>query len=363
MYQCWPEALRPKYYVYKWKTDLGGWSKLFLVILVLSNTSLIGLGIWNLVSMNSNASHEQLRLEINITLLLFSFALFQGIHAVYGIFFDNLYEIVATMGAKFFITGYVIAHFLFSFVVTDKHRPQMWDYTLAITVVLFQLIYLLFIKPLHSEYSWRLYRRVGSDKGLRRMHTTLLKFQTLIKFDFMFMFITILISGDGIFSFYDSSNSILIVMDILWFFLAIATIVIGWIAFKYEKRYLVVVFYFLCPISPAYITFLFLEDFILQDASNIEILQSIIFLGSSAIALLMRIILMIFGGLVYRSFGEGLTKINTEPDQPISAAIDNRTTYDIYYEEVDDHGNSIASSLTYEDVMRNTYADLVRGGK
>jgi len=127
---------------------------------------------------------------VSVATILIVIIVFQVIHTWYGLFHDNVYEVYATITSQCFISAVGIIQVI--------NNPGHWDPYDIIELcysIGFLAIYLGFAYPLHKEYSWTFYKLAGADPDFRRRFRTFLRFQVVIKFHLMVLFVNGLVMG------------------------------------------------------------------------------------------------------------------------------------------------------------------------
>eukprot|EP01129_Flabellula_baltica_P015145 TRINITY_DN7513_c0_g1_i1.p1 TRINITY_DN7513_c0_g1~~TRINITY_DN7513_c0_g1_i1.p1 ORF type:complete len:360 (+),score=51.50 TRINITY_DN7513_c0_g1_i1:104-1183(+) len=293
------------YKISEWKAK----TKLFFVVVIINNVVLLLLSGLLCVSAfvhlsGENVTEERIQVDkddINVSVMLCFFVIFQVWHCFYGLFYDNLYELYATMGTKFLSTAYAIYRVLFE--RDDWPEEMVYDIIFLTCVLLFQIIYLLFIPSLHRDYSWRLYKKVGVDNEKRRIHKNYLIFMTLLKFDFMFFFINAIISGKGIFNFETDYEYI---FDLIAIIVSILTLGVGWYAFKNGKLGGTLVFFFLSLIGPVYVGYNIYLSFTPTGFQQ----ANYFFFITAVFAVVLRIFVYIFAYIVLKNFDSRLEYVD-----------------------------------------------------
>jgi len=346
-------------YVSFWK-KFGWWSKLFIIVVTLHSLIIVSLSIAELVTGDPQLCQlrglppDQCDYEwtLNRVLVQFSFSCFQIVHGYDGIFNDNLYELYTSMAVSLLLTGFGIFRF-----VSHYEDPTI-DLIFLITVITAQLFYFIAAFPLHQEYSWRLYRRVGSDKRIRGMFKTYLLFIAILKFDLMFGFINIITSGNGI-----QNEGYQLGFDIVDGVTLIAFFAFGWLGMKKEIRWMIVIFFCLSPINLLYIAYWFVNihktsqlDGIIYKRTAIAVLYII----TGTFAAICRFFVVPAAVVVFRNFGNGLSQLSEPRHRQVHKEDDNPSKdldgeEDIIYDVKGDG----EIDWTLEDVITNTYAEDV----
>jgi len=248
---------------------------------------------------------DYVRHSINSSVIMFSFAVFNLLVFLYGLFYDNLYELYAAIGAKFLSSGFAIYRFV-NGIMGDWDHLEMWfDITLAVFVLFFQILYFFFLYPLYKDYRWRIHKKVGYDEEFKKIHKYYLIFLTLLKFDFLFFFTAAIVSGEGVFNY--TVNAYDFIIDIVAMIVAIVTMFVGWFSFKKGNVAGSIVFYFLCAIAPVYIGYnlylLFTEK---------QSLTRVFFFTTAAIAAIVRIFLIVYSCIVLKHFEKAAEYVNPD---------------------------------------------------
>jgi len=265
-----------------------------------------------------------------------------------------LYEIYLSMVCAILITLYGIWRFV------EPGAREVIDWILLISVVTFQAVYFLLAFPLYQDYSWRLYRKVGSDKKFRGIYKNYLIYLGLLKFDFMFSVINIVVSGAAVLQ-----HMLWLSIDLSNLVVQIAFLIMGWQAMSRESNVLGIIFFVLMPFGPAYIIYFFLElhiqNFLGQTYDKKAL--SIVFIVTGSCALVLRLTLLPFAIIAFRSFGLGLknleflkkqSNLNNDEGEDSSSEDINEVEYDFH--ETPDDKKKEEKDWNYSEIIRNTHA-------
>jgi hypothetical protein len=283
---------------------------------------------------------------VNHSILQIVFACFVIANGIDGILNDNLYEIYFSIGVSALLTGFAVYRFFEAFT------NEADDYILFLVLVVSQVFYFIVAYPLHQEFGWRVYRKVGSDKQIRVIYKRFLIFITLLKFDLMFALINILTSGKGV---YNTGWNL--ALDIIAGVIMLLFFFLGWKGMKREIPWATAVFFGLSIIEPIYIVYNIIElsnsPRLSPDANYSEKAIAVLFIATACLFLVFRMLVMIFAVMVWRSYGKGLKDILlAKPylkEKKVSIQDENDVIYDI-------QDTAEPPEWSLEDVITNTYA-------
>lgn len=288
--------------------NLETWTFFFLFFAVLNYCTLTALAI---VPSVLDWQHGRYRQQIvSVGCILICIIIFQVVHTWYGIFHDNVYEIYATVVSQVFISVIGILQVLF-----QDGKFEIYDYVELSYCIFFLFIYLAFAYPLHKEYSWTFYKMAGTDPDFRRRFRSYLRFQVVLKFHMMILFVNGLVMG-----FAQAYWPWTAAIDAAYLLLGTVFFVTGRFGAKKESPPLVICFWFLFT-GILYIVghslYFVIENKLVPfseiDWKKIITSEDISFLAmyfaSVLILLVLTLLLLILSIRVYLNFGLGLVDL------------------------------------------------------
>jgi len=340
-----------------WKNKLKRGSKLVVAVSVGLSLSMFILEILNYLITGS--SQKCLNVDtgvavvcssnflINKMLMSYCFYFFFVLSLLDGIFNENLYELYSAMLISLLSTGYYIFRFF------EPYENDFFDWIFFFISVGTQIFFIVMAFPLHNEYLWRLYRKVGADKNYRNIYRHYLIYLCILKLFVMFGMINFLTSGRG---FLQISTDYSIVFDIIEFIILIAVLVIGYYAAKNEIRPLYI-FYMVIEILPlGYVIYAYTKSLFyltLEPTYEVGSIFAIsVTCGVFAIGFNIMLFILNFGTL--RNFGKGLRNLEFIKNQSETGFDVNDEDGEIYDFETNP-GTINEDDLTVLDVIRNTY--------
>jgi len=275
---------------------------------------------------------------ITRTATFVAITIFQVIHAWFGLFHDNIYEIYANVVSQVVITVVVVFRCIFDMPWT------IYLYALFSYAVLFLALYIIFLYLIHSEYSYTFYQKAGADPVFRSMYRKYLRFQAVLKIDFMLAVVSTMSfkTSDP-----NTSTSYLVTFNLIVAIIAAIYFNIGRFGVSNEVRPLVLVFWSLSPIQPVFYSY-GVWEFINQrfwQLSGIEQEVAYLFLSSACAGVLVRIALVVLGSLAYVNFDKGLRDFEF-----LKQTREERVPFN--YQNV--QPREIDATMTVDEVIKNT---------
>jgi len=270
---------------------------------------------------------------------------FQIIHAWYGLFHDNIYEIYAMILTQTFTSALAIL-----IVISDRLNAGAffwWDWILLSYAVIFFVAYVAFAFPLHKEYTYHFFHKAGAEPTFRAKFRRYLRFQVLQRLYLMVTMCNALMFGGLLYSnpehglLYQIAMGIQIILVLILFcFIRIGTAL--------EIKPLVIASYVFSPLPLFFIGY---SNFAVTKHITLALLkqgglamhsEEIFLLPVFYITALVSVILVIpvlwMSFLILGEFGEGVSSIEYHQYLPTPLK-------DVY---------EIHSSDPFEEVFRNT---------
>lgn len=265
----------------------------------------------------------------DFSLLLFLTVTF--LNTCEGIYTDNLYELYSGMVSSLCFCSYSVFRFLL------PYNNDWGDFLLLFLSCSFQITYLAIAYPIYKEFSWRYFRKLGSDPFLRQLYKGYLQFSTLLRFDFLFVFVNLVLSITEL----EFSSPLVEVPFMLLMSLSyIAFYMCGYHGVRYEYKSIIPPFFIFGMIGPTFIIFLFLETWI-NLPTQWDILTVCTFCTAS-ISFIVRFQLLGQAWICYQNFGKGfqIRKMRKKKKE----------------EFITNENVGTNEQLTVQDVIQNTYA-------
>jgi len=281
------------------------WTKSFCLVALVNYILLITFSIEPLaVAYSVKPDHD---LQVIIRPLLYGVIIvFQGVHTFFGVFYDNIYEVYATMLAQFIVTIIIMTRCI-------ELCPTFTLYNLLLVAygVVFQVLYVVFALPLIREFSWTFYKRAGADQEFRLKYRHCLQFPVLLKIDLMLSLICILF-----YAALSRFNETRVIFLCCIGFIAVAHYNVGRVGYSKENTPLVITFWTLSTVLPVFIGFSFWEiglSVLISNITDIDIINispewdfrtyTIFFLVSSTTFGILRLFLLALSVIVFVHFG------------------------------------------------------------
>lgn len=265
--------------------------------MVIESLSLIALCIASLIyAHNHHSDIDSDSVEyISITSMVatISFIYF----ALDSILLENIFQLYASICLHAVITTYLIWHYVANDLGTVYNHVSLFA---MISVCVFQFIYTIMGPILHNKFGWRLYKKIGGNIAIRPLYRTTQVFFTLLKLDFVFTIIIILLA-----TFYYFTQTVQIIINILISLLSFIWIILGFYCIQSESVKLFVVFVIISILSPSYMLYkLFIIRFDSDTDYSIFSWRQLLF--TCILAAIIRIGVIVFSVLCYKNFGFGL---------------------------------------------------------
>jgi len=276
--------------------DLPLVSKLLLLFIIVESLILVGLTIERMVFPKTvNSEYYSVLVLVNSILL----ALF----AIDGVLNENVFELFAfvfiSVSTMFFIT------YQFFSVSGQKTTEASILLIRFIAVCIFTPANALMSYLAYRNFGWRMYRKIGADPLLLGMYTLYQQMLALLKLDLQFGINLVLIAGFFLFENYE------LIGDIAAMILTLCWAALGWAAIRNEHRKGVIVFFVFSILQPLYICFKFIRYQV--DPPRTHLFIPLIYIMGS-LAILCRIVLVLFAGVCRRNFGKGLVNVFKKED-------------------------------------------------
>jgi len=268
--------------------------------------------------------------------------------ALDGIFNENLYELYSAMFISLLSTAYYIFRF------AEPYDNDFFDYAFLLISLGAQIFFIIMAFPLHNEYLWRLYRKVGADKNFRNIYKHYLIYLCILKLFVMFGLINCLTSGRG---FLDVQTDFRLVFDIIEFIILLACLAIGFYAAKNEMRP-IYIFYMVIEVFPlAYFIYGFTNSLLYLIVDPSYEMASIFTISCTCgiFAIGFNVLLFILNLGTIRNFDKGLKNLEFIAKQSEVQIIANDIDDEDVYDFETNPGTINEDDLTVLDVIRNTY--------
>jgi len=282
---------------------------------------------------------------INKILLSVTFSVFFLISALDGIFNENLYELYAAMFISSLSTGYYIYRF------SEPYKNDFFDYALMIVPIASQIFFIIISFPLHNEYLWRLYRKVGADKTFRNIYKHYLIYICILRLFCMFALINATSYGRGFLS-----TGFPLVINIGAIVIVILIGLTGYYAAKFEHRtfFIVYMFSLLLPILFIVYSFVINIAYIMFEPTYEMATMFVISTATGIFTFGFGVLLFILSIGTLRNFGHGLKGLEYLKKNKPGDLIDTMGEDGEVYDFVDNTINN-DDDLSVLDVIRNTY--------
>ncbi|VDB99374.1 unnamed protein product [Peniophora sp. CBMAI 1063] len=172
---------------------------------------------------------------------------------------------------------------------------------LPIVIAVAELIYIGLGYKIYREFGWKVYKFLGADRQIKRMFAHYQIFQCFVKFDLFFwigfcvQFIGLVLNKQD-WEYY---------VTIIALPLSVVLVVEGYLAARYENKWMMISFLTGCGGGLIYFTYKFVKVLVLKnEAQFIDIYQSLTIF--SVISILLLIITVAYAVIVWRNFGRGL---------------------------------------------------------
>jgi len=269
-----------------WWSDTSTTGKLFLLFMMVEAAAVIGVTILKMIYHETDTALRYGALLLVMTVFLFYF----GFHAVKN---ENKFELWGFVAVSIIIFAYSLYRFLNP--ATDRTYVLWAGFIVTTVLEPTNLVLAIFV---YKSFGWRAFRKLGTDKDLLTMYQSYQIFSSLLKLDLFLGVIGVVMVGMFVI------HGTELYIDIGALIITFLWVILGWYGVRYERLWFMVIFFVLCPLEPIYIviriTFLF---FLSMDFSNPFFPPLMTF---ALLALVNRVVLVIWAALVTRHFGRGL---------------------------------------------------------
>jgi hypothetical protein len=231
------------------------------------------------------------RIQAICYIVISSFILWFGLS---GLVYVNKYELTAFYMSTVLITLFCTYRFF------EMSHRQVFDYIIFLTTAISQLIYIALACQIFKEYTWRFFKTVGADIRFQTMYKTEQQFFSLLKFDLLFALLIVIMA-------FALSNKFLgrdILLDILLFFISIGVFISGHVGVAKEMKFLMAVFFVFCSSLLIIISCKFYR--FMKATEEYELKATIEYYVVVGIALIIRILVFVWGLKTFKNFGLGL---------------------------------------------------------
>eukprot|EP01119_Soliformovum_irregulare_P015258 TRINITY_DN4278_c0_g1_i1.p1 TRINITY_DN4278_c0_g1~~TRINITY_DN4278_c0_g1_i1.p1 ORF type:complete len:314 (+),score=50.40 TRINITY_DN4278_c0_g1_i1:234-1175(+) len=287
-------------------------SKIFIVVILLESTVIVGLTIERLIEPWSNNSTDFGILMIINSILLAAFA-------IDGVLNENTLELFGFVIVSLAVCGLVNYQYWFA----RDTAEQVIVLIRFISVCIFTPINIILSIMVYRNFGWAIYRKIGASVELIDMYRRYQRFISLLKIDLQFGINLVMIAGILI------SKDWKIWIDIIALIASFSWAVLGWVSLRLENRIGAILFFVFSVIQPGYVfyKFIFVTVFDNQISVEDQSLEPLTYVVGS-LAIVVRILTIIFAILVRRGFGGGLKRVfkKEEAEEPFLKKVVNTTS-------------------------------------
>jgi len=339
---------------HKWKTKMQINSRLVVMVSIGLFFFIILIEIFNFIFSGTAAKCVNVDTEIpevctqsfliNKVMLSFTFSVFFLLSVLDGLFNENLYELYSAMFISSLSTGYYVYRF------SEPYINDFFDYALLIVPCACQIFFIVIGFPLHNEYLWKLYRKVGADKTFRNIYKHYLIYVCILKVFVMFALINATSYGKGF-----VSTGLALVINIGEIVLCILILVAGFFSAKYEHRTFFMVYMFSLILPLVFIIYSFWINiaYIIFYPTYETATMFIISSATGILTIGLDVLLLILSIGTIRNFGHGLKGLEylkkNQPEMNDNTMGDDGEVYEYIENQNNDDDFSVL------DVIRNTY--------
>jgi len=266
--------------------------KMFLAVAVAE--LIVVLVVQIMILMNPGQNPNDREYAIIFFISLFFFLLF----AFDGVLNENMGMIVAFALDALIVAGVSIFAFLNDTYYSDGRELNIL--VQMIISIICVIIYGTLCWFIYLAFGWKIFMKVGHDKEMRDRYKTYQVFVTLMKFDIQLGVILVSMAGLFLLSADKSELGLVIgamIVTVVWAF-------VGWYGTLKENLNFLYFFYAMATVEPAYVIYKISWTFIYFDRfTNIPIR---LIIAAVVIALLSRILLLVFNYKCILNFGQGL---------------------------------------------------------
>ncbi|KZV77600.1 hypothetical protein PENSPDRAFT_660281 [Peniophora sp. CONT] len=177
---------------------------------------------------------------------------------------------------------------------------------LPIVIAVAELIYIGLGYKIYREFGWKVYKFLGADRNIKRMFAHYQIFQCFVKFD-LFFWIGFCVQFIGLVL--DKTDWEYYV-TIIALPLSVVLVVEGYLAARYENKWMMISFLTGCGGGLIYFTYKFVKVLVLKrDPEFIDIYQSLTIF--SVLSIMLLLITVTYAAIVWRNFGRGLKQQST----------------------------------------------------
>lgn len=277
-------------------SDIVFWGKIFLAWITTEGLVLLAveIAIIDDIKSSSNQSSRKRDARVVYAVLLIISVLFFIAFAWDAVWNENSIQLVT--------------FFFFSLLMTAYAFVQLvGDFSSALLITQFLVLFLgeigIFILgyKVYSEFGWKVYKKVGADPRMRNLFLDFLILMTLIKLDFA-LAIILIAQNTAIALKPNDPEFALNICAVLVVVALSCSIVLG---ARTESNPAMYLFFALSPLEPAYILFKIVRFLTVPRFSQLPRVQLI---SSGIVAIILRIILVVFAIKLMLNFGKGLDR-------------------------------------------------------
>lgn len=295
-------VLTVKQKAHSWEVSTAG--RVYVVLVLIETISLMVLCGLSIYSARVHADEETDAHSVEATsvvAMVASAALL--FFASDSILLENVFQFYTSQVLHGLITAYTIYHY------TENgddlgHLYQRFSLWVMIAVCIFQGAYLALAWPVHTQFGWRLYKKIGGNIAIRPLYRTATIFFSLLKLDFALGVLLMLLA-----LFYLLSGAVEIALDCIACVVTLGWLILGFAFVQRESTRLGWFFFIFSVLEPAFIIYKLISmhsGISDNEDDDYPVFSWREFLLTGCLALVVRLACLGFGVLCWRNFDLGL---------------------------------------------------------
>jgi len=280
-------------------------SKALIVIMIIESMIIIGLTIERMVHPTTQNSEKY------ATLMLIN-SVFISAFAIDGVLNENIFELFAFVVVSIFTLLITVYQFVEQDVTTEV--IVLWIRFIAVCI--FIPINIVMSYVCYKNFGWIVYKKIGASVEITSMYSRYQQMLALLKLDLQFGINLVVMAGLFLFSDWE------IWVDAGVMALTIIVLGITWGGLRQEKKWAVFIFFVFAPVEPVYIFYKFVHY--ANHPLDSTIYEPLVYVAGS-VAVVNRLLLMIWVFLCRRNFDKNLKEVFTKEDEEENPLLGNFT--------------------------------------
>lgn len=273
--------------------QLSNTSKVLVLLIILESIVLISLTIQRM-------THPQTENSEKYSILMLVNSIFLTAFAIDGVMVENVFELFSFV----FVSTSTLGFVFYQFVEQFQHPEEIEEIILWVRFLLtclFSPLNLVFAYLAYKNFGWIVYKKIGASMEMTMMYTRYQQMIALLKLDVQIGINVVLIAG-----FFLYTTNIQLYLDIGVLCSTVFLAAIGWVGIRREISTLVILWFLFCWIPLIYVIFKFI--YYQENAPSSDFFSPLVYCTGS-LALLCRILLIVFVAICRRNFDKGLKSV------------------------------------------------------